>query len=159
MYYIINIGSNLGDRRLNLSKAMRRVGLEFGNFEMSHVIETEPWGYDSSNKFLNLCMIFQSDEEPQRVLEKLQTIEKEISPASHRNADGGYKDRIIDIDILAADDMTVSSPTLTLPHPNLAERDFFLVPMAEIAPGWRHPASGLTASDMLARLKARKNDD
>lgn len=159
MYYIINIGSNLGDRRLNLSRAMRRVGLEFGDFEISHVMESEPWGYESDNKFLNMGMIFQSDLTPEVALGKLQDIERELSPSAHRAPDGGYADRELDIDIMAIDDKVIDLPGLQVPHPRLGEREFFLKPMEELAPGWVHPVTGLTPAEMLMRLSARKNED
>lgn len=152
-YYIINIGSNLGDRRLNLSRAMAAVMRQFGQLEMSHVVETEPWGYSSPNKFLNISLMFGSELEPVEVHSILKDMEREISPASHRNSDGSYADRLIDIDLVAADDIVIDTPELTLPHPRLAERDFFLVPLEELAPSWRHPITGLTATEMLAALK------
>lgn len=151
-YYIINIGSNLGDRRLNLSRAMRAVGMEFGDFEMSHAVESAPFGFESAHKFLNLSMLFQSDLDPQEVLERLQKIERAISPDSHRNPDGSYRDRLIDIDMIAVDDRVIDTPTLKVPHPGLPERRFFLTPLMEIAPQWKHPVSGLTARQMLALL-------
>ena len=70
----------------------------------------------------------------------------------HRNADGSYADRIIDIDIIAIDDLVISSESLVVPHLHIAERDFVLAPMAEIAPNWRHPLTGLTAAEMLENL-------
>ncbi len=149
---IINMGSNLGDRRLMLSRAMRRVGMEFGPFEMSHAVESEPEGFDSPHPFLNLAMIFNSDLAPAEVLAKLQAIEKELAPGPHRNPDGSYTDRELDIDIMAIDDVVTDTPELQLPHPRLAERRFFLEPLREIAPGWRHPLTGLTADDMLAKV-------
>ena len=159
MYCIINIGSNLGDRRLNLSRAMRAVGMEFGDLDMSHGLESKPSGFYSTRRFLNVSMLFQSDLEPQQVLEKLQEIENKISPAPHRNPDGSYRDRIIDIDIVAIDDMVIDTPTLKVPHPRLAERRFFLEPLKEIAPQWKHPASGLTARQMLAMLPPETEDE
>ena len=158
-YYIINIGSNLGDRRLNLSRAMRAVGMEFGDFEMSHAVESEPAGFDSPHRFLNIAMLFRSDLEPEEVLAMLQSIEKSISPEAHRDADGAYRDRMIDIDIIAVDDRVIDTPTLQVPHPRLAERRFFLQPLMEIAPQWKHPVSGLTARQMLAKLPAENIDD
>ncbi len=152
-FYLINLGSNLGDRRLNLSRAMRAVGAEFGDFEMSHVVESEPWGFDSTNSFLNVGMAFNSDLPPEEVLGRLQRVERSISPAPHRDASGGYADRVIDIDIVAVDREIIDTPSLRVPHPNLAERRFFLEPLAELAPGWTHPESGLTAAQMLARLR------
>lgn len=152
-FYLINLGSNLGDRRLNLSRAMRAVGAEFGDFEMSHVVESEPWGFDSTNSFLNVGMAFNSDLPPEEVLGRLQCVECSISPAPHRDASGGYADRVIDIDIVAVDREIIDTPSLRVPHPSLAERRFFLEPLAELAPGWTHPESGLTAAQMLARLR------
>lgn len=152
MYYLINIGSNLGDRRLNLSRAMRAVGMEFGDFEMSHAVESAPAGFDSPHRFLNVGILFQSDLQPEEVLTRLQAIEKQLGSGPHRNADGSYRDRLIDIDIVAADDLVMQTDRLTVPHPRLAERRFFLEPLKEIAPQWKHPVSGLTARQMLARL-------
>ena len=97
-------------------------------------------------------MLFQSDLEPQEVLERLQKIERAISPDSHRNPDGSYRDRLIDIDMIAVDDRVIDTPTLKVPHPGLPERRFFLTPLMEIAPQWKHPVSGLTARQMLALL-------
>lgn len=150
--YIINIGSNLGDRRLNLSRAMAGVHREFGAFEMSHAVLSSPQGFESAHEFMNVCMMFASEEEPEEVLTRLQEIERRISPASHRNPDGSYADRALDIDIVAIDDRIISTERLSVPHPRLAERRFFLAPLAEIAPGWRHPQTGLTADEMLASL-------
>lgn len=157
---IVNLGSNLGNRRLNLSRAMNRIGRRFGNFDVSHVVESEAWGFDSPHRFANMAMMFFTDEEPQAILAALQTIEREMGGGPHRNPDGSYADRLIDIDIMAIDDMTLDLPAqgeelpaLRVPHPHLAERRFFLEPMAELAPAWRHPATGLTPAGMLAALK------
>lgn len=126
MKYYINIGSNLGNRLINLSKAVSAIEKEFGWFEISHHIESEPWGFESKNKFLNIGMLFLSDREPLDVLHALQRIEKSISPEPHRTKKGGYADRVIDIDIMAVDDLHLASPELTLPHPHLEDRPFFL---------------------------------
>lgn len=152
MYVFINIGSNKGDRRLNLSRAMRGVGHEFGLFEMSHAIESEPWGFESNARFLNVGIMFQTDLQPLEVLDILQGIEKSISPDSHRDSKGKYIDRVIDIDIVAIDEQVIDDERLKVPHPCLAERRFFLEPMNEIAPDWRHPVTGKNAAEMLAEL-------
>jgi len=152
MYAIINIGSNLGNRRLNLSKAMAAVMREFGNLEMSHTVETEPQGFKGPNKFLNVCLMFQTDLGPLELLHRLQAMEKAICPDSHRDAAGGYADRVIDIDLIAMDECVMDTPELKLPHPGLPERYFFLKPLEEIAPGWRHPVTSLNPAEMLAAL-------
>ncbi|MDE5773987.1 MAG: 2-amino-4-hydroxy-6-hydroxymethyldihydropteridine diphosphokinase [Muribaculaceae bacterium] len=141
MIVYINIGSNLGDRRLNLSRAVSKVHKAFGPFHLSHSVESDPWGYDSPHRFLNIGMAFRSDLEPLEILHTLQAIEREISPASHRRTDGSYADRLIDIDIMAITDenadgtetpLTIDSPELTVPHPHLQERPFFLDPLREL---------------------------
>lgn len=149
---IINIGSNLGDRRLNLSRAVRAIASEFGPFELSHVVETEPQGFDSKNKFLNCAMMVQTDLDPHQVLQTLQRIERQLGSGDHRNPDGSYRDRTVDIDIMAIDDLVVDSPDLKIPHPGLPDRVFFLQPMAEIVPGWTHPVTGLSPMQMLDNI-------
>ena len=132
MKYYINIGTNLGNRRLNLSRAVAAVERRFGYFEISKVVESEPWGFDSTNMFLNVAMMFESEEEPLDVLHELQKIEKEISPDAHRNSDGSYRDRLIDIDIMAIENVEVNLPELKVPHPHLFDRPFFINPLKEL---------------------------
>ena len=132
MKYYINIGTNLGNRRLNLSRAVAAVERRFGYFEISKVVESEPWGYDSTNLYLNVAMMFDTDEAPLDVLHALQAIEKEISPETHRNPDGTYKDRLIDIDIMAIENVVVDEPELKVPHPHLFDRPFFINPLKEL---------------------------
>ncbi len=152
-YVLVNIGSNLGDRRLNLSRAMRKIGEEFGDFEVSHVVESAPWGFDSTHSFLNLGMSFETDLSPLDLLHKLQEIERSIGGGSHRTPDGGYADREIDIDIIAIDQEIIDLPELQVPHPHMAERLFVLEPMDELAPGWRHPVTGLTPIEMIMKKR------
>ena len=149
MVVFLNIGSNLGSRRLNLSRAVRAIEKEFGYFEISHTVESEPVGFESENRFLNVGLMVHSDLPPEQILEKLQAIEKEISPEAHRDEQGNYIDREIDIDIIAIDEMVVRSESLTLPHPRMHERSFVLEPMAELAPGWVHPIFKKNPRQML----------
>ncbi|MDE6561291.1 MAG: 2-amino-4-hydroxy-6-hydroxymethyldihydropteridine diphosphokinase [Muribaculaceae bacterium] len=152
MKYYLNLGSNLGNRLLHLTRAMKAIGEEFGPYETSHKVESDPWGFNSTNRFVNIGLAIESDEEPEEVLRRLQGIEKTISPRGHRRWDGSYNDREIDIDIMATDGDAYDSPTLHIPHRHLAMRDFFLKPLAELAPGWHHPVSGLSATEMLNQL-------
>ncbi|MDE5662493.1 MAG: 2-amino-4-hydroxy-6-hydroxymethyldihydropteridine diphosphokinase, partial [Muribaculaceae bacterium] len=134
MLVFINIGTNLGDRRRNLSRAVTEVGRRFGYFEISHVVESEPWGYESANKFLNVAMVFRSEEAPLDILHALQKIERELGdrlaaenaarfiPAAtgantphdcHRTPEGGYADRFLDIDIMTIEGVEMQTPELT----------------------------------------------
>lgn len=151
-FVILNIGSNLGDRRLNLSRAVKAISDEFGMFEVSHTFESPSWGYESPNPYLNIAMMVQSELEPHEILRRVLEIEHRLAPAAHRDEKGGYIDRVLDIDIVAIDNLVIDTPDLKLPHPHLAERRFYLVPMDEIAGGWRHPVTELTPGEMLARL-------
>ena len=155
---IIGLGSNLGNRRLNIAKAVSGIAEAFGNFEVSHIIESQPWGYDSMNPYLNGCMTVLTDEEPLRILEIVKGVEKSISPESHRDSKGHYADRHIDIDILAIDDMVIDAPELKVPHPMMARRSFVLEPMCALVPAWKHPVSGKTPAEMLADLDANPQE-
>lgn len=158
-HYFLNLGTNIGQRKLNLSRAVRAIESRFGYFEMSKMVESRPWGFVSDNVFCNVAVMVISDREPLDVLAELQQIEKEMSPAPHRHADGSYADRLIDIDIVAVDELQIDTPQLQVPHRHLAARRFFLEPMTELAPMWRHPASGLTCAEMLAQLPEPKDDE
>lgn len=160
----LNIGSNQGDRRAIVARAVAAVSaLSFPVVERSRVsaaVESAPWGYDSDSPFLNVgvaldCRIDAPWTVPalHRLLDSLQAIERSIGTMPHRNADGSYRDRDLDIDIVAVDGLTVVTPRLVLPHPHMAARSFVLEPMAALAPGWRHPLTGLSASEMLLSIK------
>ena len=101
---------------------------------------------------MNLGVSLVSDMAPHEMLDRIHDIEHRLGSASHRDAVGGYIDRLVDIDIMAIDDLVIDTPTLQVPHPHLPDRDFFLRPMAQLAPDWRHPVTGLTASQMLEKL-------
>lgn len=132
-----NIGSNLGDRKALILKAIDRIGDIFGYYCISEFVESEPWGFSSTNSFLNIGVAFKSDLSPEEILTILQSIEKDISDIKHRDEKGGYKDREVDIDIMAIENMSYNSSRLTLPHPHLQERDFFMEPLRQLAyPGF-----------------------
>ena len=153
MEYYLNIGSNMGDRRDNLYRAVVALVAGMDNCAVSSIVESEPWGFESENRFMNLGMRLSSDLEPQAMLDRIHEIEHYLGSASHRDEHGGYIDRLVDIDIVAIDDMVINTATLQVPHPHLPERDFFLKPMIQLAPDWRHPVIGLTASQMLEAIE------
>ena len=155
MVYYLNLGSNLGDREGNIWAADLRIAIDIGLVTArSAFFESVPWGFDSDNAFLNRALAVESNEEPQRVLELIHNIERELGGgAGHRDAHGHYIDRVIDIDIMAIDDMVIDTPSLTVPHRHLPKREFYLIPFMEIAPHWRHPATGLTCQEMLSLIR------
>ncbi len=156
----INIGSNQGDRRDNISRAVALIADTIDPYlHLSDLVESEPWGYDSTASFLNLGIALTTDLHPLILLDRLLDIEHSISSASHRTTDGTYADRIIDIDLIAYDDtqtddaITPAGNRLTLPHPRMHLRPFVLIPMQQLDPAWQHPGLHLTASQLLHSLK------
>lgn len=157
----LNIGSNSGDRRAFIARAVAALRNVFGEVSVraSSVYESDAWGFVSANRFLNIGVEISlpragswTPGELEALLASLKRIEKSISAMPHRTPDSRYADREIDIDIIAVDDIVYSSPTLTLPHPHMCERGFVLAPMAELAPRWRHPQTGLSCGSILEKL-------
>lgn len=154
MDYYLNIGSNMGDRRDNLYRAVVALTAGTGGSVASHVVESEPWGFESDHRFLNIGLWLCSDCAPHVMLERIHNIEHRLGSMAHRDEHGAYVDRLVDIDIMAIGDLVIDSPALQVPHPHLAERDFFLRPMMQLAPNWCHPITGLTAAEMLQALRS-----
>ncbi|MDE6825745.1 MAG: 2-amino-4-hydroxy-6-hydroxymethyldihydropteridine diphosphokinase [Paramuribaculum sp.] len=155
----VNIGSNIGDRRAHIARAVAAIrgGLAAeSGVRRSEYFESEAWGFESANRFLNLGITFEWDGTGEELLDFLLRIQQSICSDSHRNADGEYIDRKIDIDLIALGDSVCSTPRLTLPHPRMTEREFVLRPMAELMPEWRHPHNGLKAAEMLDGLLRRR---
>lgn len=136
----LNIGSNLGDRAANLRRAVEALGMAFpeGEMRVSRTVESEPWGYDSDNAFLNVGVMIDLEEsrDPHEVLRRVQEAERSVSVCPHRDASGGYADRVIDIDIIDIDRMRLESEELTLPHPRMMQREFVIGPLRELDPGF-----------------------
>ncbi len=97
------------------------------------LMESEPWGYESDNRFLNTVIAIPWRDTPHELLHALQAIEREIAPSSpHRNPDGSYRDRAIDLDIIDIPGVTLDTPSLTIPHPRAASRPFVTIPLAAL---------------------------
>lgn len=154
MRYYLNIGSNIGDRRDNLYRAVVALARGTNGAAVSTIVESEPWGFESDNRFLNLGLSIDSDYSPHDMLDHLHIIERQLGSEAHRDASGNYVDRLVDIDIVAIDDMVIDTPELIVPHPRMGQRKFFLLPMMELAPRWKHPVTGLTAAQMLQELRS-----
>ncbi len=128
----------MDDRLGYINDAIRLIGEAFPKaiLRLSDVVESEPWGFDSDLPFLNIgvALDYPVDIDPLYLLHTMQHIERQVSPTPHRNADGSYRDRRIDIDIIAIDCLTLTSPELTIPHPRAWERPFVMEPLRQLAP-------------------------
>lgn len=130
----LSLGTNLGDRQSNLATAISLIGERVGTVQAkSSVIETEPWGFESSNRFLNMVIKVETSMQPLEVLHITQEIERQLG-RSRKSVDGEYHDRLIDIDILLYDNLVMDTPELKIPHPLMYQRRFVTEPLAEIAP-------------------------
>ena len=130
----LGLGSNLGNRKAILNDAIALINERVGEVvRQSSFLETEPWGFESSNQFLNACLCVNTELAPRQLLEATQVIEKEMGRA-HKTMNRKYQDRIIDIDILMIDDLKIDEPDLKVPHPLMEERDFVMIPLKEIMP-------------------------
>ena len=129
----LGLGSNLGDCRKNLERAIRMIGDKVGRvLRQSSFIETEPWGFESEHKFMNAVILCETMKTPREVLLLTQQIERDMG-RTKKSVSGGYADRPIDIDILLYDDLTIDEPDLKIPHPLMHERDFVMIPLNEIS--------------------------
>ncbi len=110
------------------------------------MMETDPWGFSSPNRFLNLGVMIETSVpvDPLALLDLTRSIERSIDPSPHRDPSGAYIDRAIDIDIIAVDRLVLCHPRLTLPHPRAALRDFVILPLSQLDPLTASWITGLT---------------
>ena len=130
----LSLGTNLGDRPKNLTSALKLIGKKVGTVvSTSDVMETDPWGFESSNRFLNMVAKVETDMQPIDVLHATQEIERKLG-RTKKSVNREYQDRLIDIDILLYDNLVMNTPELTIPHPLMYEREFVMKPLLQIAP-------------------------
>lgn len=135
-HLFLGLGSNLGDKEQNLQTAIRLIDERVGQVvRQSSFLETEPWGFESENTFLNAVILCETDRSPREVLRLTQKIERDMGRKKNVNRQSvtrKYKDRPIDIDILLYDDLTLDEPDLKIPHPLMYQREFVMKPLQEI---------------------------
>ena len=136
MIIYFGIGSNLGERETNLRRAIELLHERVGEcIACSSIYRSAPQGFVSENEFANIVVVYRTDYSLEQLLLITQQIEREMG-RTHKSVNGIYHDRVIDIDLLQAIDKSKfkiqNSPTLTLPHPRMHERDFVLIPLREV---------------------------
>jgi len=144
----LSLGSDLGNKRAHLLQAVEHIAEKIGTvLSLSSVYETKPWGFESENDFLNMMVCVETALSPPEVLACTQAVEKAMGRT--QKTDGSYCDRIIDIDLIAYDDLIIRTEKLQLPHPLFHRRRFVLEPFNEIAPDYIHPVLQKKIKDLL----------
>lgn len=126
----------MGDRKHLMERAIQKIEKQIGHVvRQSAFYETEPWGFESSNLFLNAAVCVETELTPRQLLQVTQQIERALGRRKIVNcklSNRKYVDRPIDIDILLYDDLTVDERDLKIPHPLMYEREFVMKPLREI---------------------------
>jgi 2-amino-4-hydroxy-6-hydroxymethyldihydropteridine diphosphokinase len=136
----LSLGSNVEPREQTLQKAIEliRKHYEVGNeLIISPIYESEPWGFQTEMKFLNLCIQAQTGKTPHEILKINQHIENELGRKPKNSVN--YESRPIDIDILFFDNQIISTQELIVPHPHLEKRRFVLFPLNDLISNLLHP--------------------
>lgn len=134
----LGLGTNIGNKRKNMVTTAALLAERAGDvLSLSSFYETEPWGFDSENTFLNAALELETSCSPMELLRLTQQIEQEMGRT--QKSDGSYHDRIIDIDILLYGNEIIHTEELVVPHPLMQQRLFVMQPLAEIAPSLVHP--------------------
>lgn len=148
----IALGSNLGDRRSHLAFAVDRLRTVLVDLRVSSWRETDPVGVGPQPRYLNGAVTGRTDQSAEDLLTELQQIE--LDRGRERPHPGAA--RTLDLDLLLYGEMVVDRPSVRVPHPRYRERLFVLEPLAEIAPDWRDPETGLTVRELLKRQSDRQ---
>jgi 2-amino-4-hydroxy-6-hydroxymethyldihydropteridine diphosphokinase len=144
----LSIGSNQGDRLANITSCIALIHQEVGTvIRVSRLYETPAWGFES-DAFYNCALVLHSNSSAQKILNQVLKIEKQLGRI--RSNQEGYQSRIIDIDLITYDDQIIESEKLQIPHPQMQNRNFVLLPMQDLKLNWRHPVSQKSISELVA---------
>ncbi len=148
----LQTGTNLGNKHQNLLKANELIVQLIGEIvAQSKIYETEAWGITNQPTFYNQVLKVETHLAPLQVLLRIQDIEEQLGRVRKEK----WGERIIDIDILFYDEQVVREKDLIIPHPEIQNRNFVLIPMLEIASDWMHPLLGKTIEELYIASEDR----
>ena len=147
---VLSLGSNVGDRLNYLTLSKTAIQNYLGSILLSsNIYETEPWGIDNQDSYLNQVVAVQTDRTPNDLLDKIHLIERELGRIRRVH----YGPRTIDIDILYYGERIIDIENLKIPHSHIQKRRFILVPLSEILPQMQHPLLKKTNQELLDMVK------
>ena len=149
----LSLGSNIGDRVGYIQQATSLLGAseKINIVTTSSFYETEPWGMDSDNWFVNAVVQITTTLSPESLLDECQRIEQQLGRKKINQQ--AYSDRTIDIDIIFYDKLILNNERLTIPHKYFHKRVFMLFPMLEIAEDFVHPFFGKTVESLYEAIE------
>lgn len=160
MEYIIGLGGNLGDPKATLAEAMELVSRHIGPIiSRSPLYWTKPMLHPvtptlGQSPHLNAVVVSDSELSAEQVLDELLHLEEELGRVRASEV-VPWGPRVIDLDLIAAEQLSLNSPRLSVPHAEMHNRDFVLVPMLSVVPSWRHPLLDKTVAELEAELTER----
>jgi 2-amino-4-hydroxy-6-hydroxymethyldihydropteridine diphosphokinase len=142
----LHLGSNIGDRKLHIARAIQMIEESIGPiWASSSYFETEAWGKEDQNDFINVALEVEHYMTPYKLLKTVNRIEDDLGRVRKEK----WATRTIDIDIIFVEDIIVDTDKLTLPHKWMEKRNFVLYPMVEIAEKFVHPVLNKTLAELL----------
>ncbi len=143
------LGGNIGDVTATFTKAIKLIGDFARVVKTSGLYTTEAWGMENAENFTNQALLITTDLAPVALLQRLKDIEQNLGRTSKTSDDNQYESRSLDIDILLWGDMVITTEDLVIPHPRMHQRNFTLVPLAELASEFTHPTLICTIAELL----------
>ena len=148
---VLSLGSNQGNRQENISQCMHWIHLEMGTVvAVSKLYETPAWGFESA-LFYNAAVVLHTSKSAPELLTAIQSIEKKLGRIRAKGS--GYQARMIDIDIISFNQESIETPDLQIPHPQMQNRLFVLLPMNDLALNFTHPILNKNISELIAECQ------
>ena len=150
----LQIGSNIGNRYSNLLRCLENIELSIGKIiKKSKIYVSECWGVENQRDYLNMVVAIKAIQKPTEVLKNILIIENDMGRVRKKKWDS----RIIDIDIIFYENLSINQNGLVIPHPRMQSRHFVLIPMCDLNPDFIHPILGLKTSKLLDELEIRND--
>uniref|UniRef100_UPI004049282B 2-amino-4-hydroxy-6- hydroxymethyldihydropteridine diphosphokinase n=1 Tax=Flavobacterium sp. TaxID=239 RepID=UPI004049282B len=152
---VLSLGSNLGDRLKTIQLCITAIHNEIATVvSVSKLYETPAWGFEST-PFYNCAILIHTAKSPQKILSSILKLEKKMGRI--RNNSQNYEARVIDIDIISVNEEIITTENLKVPHPEMENRNFVLLPMRDLNLNWEHPVLNKSVVELIAQTADKSN--